>query len=452
MLRISQLSFLLAAAASLLSTASGESFLVQIKLNSNSLGRRQANPITAQGVLESHLKDVAKIAQGGEASSNSNFRITGQFDGLGDTFVIGNFVGYSAEFSPSLAESVKALPGVSRVLPNSQVTTHQTGCIARPVDPDPLSGEWGLGRISHFQNTPDPYMATHNTYRFHPNSQCSNTTIYVLDSGISRNHPEFTGRTIRWGYQAVSTWAQDDTCGHGTHIAGIAAGRNYGVQSSSQLVAIKALDGPPGDRCTGSWSGVISGLIWAAEDARTRGILARSVLLMSLGGSWNQIVNDAVDNVVDAGLTVVVSAGNSAEDACLGSPASAKKVITVGNVNLNDEVSWSSNTGCCVDIFAPGEEIASAHLNNGYARLSGTSMAAPFVAGMVLYNKCMHGYTTPVQDKVAVTTKENVIRGKITQGDSIGLCTEDPVNPSNGECEPGVGGGCAPNRILYNRC
>lgn len=270
----------------------------------------------------------------------------------------------------------KTVPKVAAIAPNSLASTSglPTNCTTRPLNPLSSAGDWGLGRISHFPNTPDPFRVAHNTYRYNPAGQCSSTTAYILDSGISISHPEFSDRTIRWGFQSNLSWPRDDVCGHGSHVAGIIGGINYGVQSATQLVALKALEGRDAS-CNGPWSGIISGIEFAVKDARDRGILESSVLVMSLGGGFNEVVNNAVDAAVDAGLTVLASAGNSGSDACLQSPASSEKAITVGSSNVGDEIAGTSNTGCCVDLFAPGENIGSAYVGSEYRTLSGTSMA-----------------------------------------------------------------------------
>lgn len=258
----------------------------------------------------------------------------------------------------------------------AETNAYPTNCTVRPLNAAPDSGEWGLGRISHFPNANNPLIRAHDTYRYNPTGICTRTTAYVLDSGISRNHPEFAGRTIRWGWQSAADWPQDDVCGHGTHIAGIIGGKNYGVQPSTELVAVKALEGRPSSgNCLGPWSGVLGGITWIVQDATSKGIKGTSVVLMSLGGAYNQVVQNAIEAAADQGITFVVSAGNNGADACKQSPAASPKVITVGSTNIDDTVSSTSNRGCCVDLFAPGNNIGSAFVPTSFRILSGTSMA-----------------------------------------------------------------------------
>ncbi|XP_023930175.1 uncharacterized protein LOC106177169 [Lingula anatina] len=127
-----------------------------------------------------------------------------------------------------------------------------------------------------------------------------------------------------------------DDCGHGTHVAGIIAGTNSGVAKRAKIISVKSL-------------------------------------------------NDAVDDLLAAGIPVIVSAGNYNEDACNYSPASATGALTVGAYDVYYGKASFSNYGSCVDLHAPGVDIGSADYqkNSGYVKMSGTSMAAPFVTGAV---------------------------------------------------------------------
>lgn len=197
-------------------------------------------------------------------------------------------------------------------------------------------------------------------------------TVYVVDAGIRYDHVEFGGRAS-FGYDVFGGNGSDCN-GHGTHVAATIGGNTYGVANRVSLVSVKVLD------CNGSgaMSGIIAAMDWIAANRRYP-----SVANLSLGGSYVQAMNDAVTRLTNAGVPVVVAAGNENVDACGSSPASAPDAITVGATDQSDVRASFSNYGSCVDFFAPGVSIPAAYYtaNNTYVYMSGTSMAAPHVAG-----------------------------------------------------------------------
>jgi len=209
-------------------------------------------------------------------------------------------------------------------------------------------------------------------------------TIFVLDTGVRVTHQEFGGRAAgaldTTGATPKECRAGDASCagdrqGHGTHCAGSAAGASYGVAPSASVKAVKVL----GDSGSGRWSWSYYALGWlATHPARP------AVASMSLGGDGTQqAMRDSVDAAVDAGVIVVVAAGNSNSDACEFSPAFVPSAITVGSTTSLDRRSSFSNYGSCTNIWAPGSNILSAgHLSDAdTTSLSGTSMACPHVSG-----------------------------------------------------------------------
>ena len=165
----------------------------------------------------------------------------------------------------------------------------------------------------------------------------------------------------------------------GTHVAGTAGGKTYGVAKNANIIALKVLN----KAGSGGLFGVLKGLEYALSDIAKKS--GKGILNMSLGGSRMQSLNDALDSAFQKGLLAVVSAGNNNVDACMISPASAGTVISVGALQKGkDELSSYSNYGVCVDIFAPGDSIKSATSadNQSLGFMSGTSMAGPLVAGV----------------------------------------------------------------------
>lgn len=127
------------------------------------------------------------------------------------------------------------------------------------------------------------------------------STVYVIDTGILTTHNDFESRAT-WGANYADSSNTDDN-GHGTHVAGIIAGKIYGVAKKASLVSVKVL----GANGSGTNSGVISGIQWAANDASSKGRSNKSVINMSLGGAKSTALNTAVKAAVDIGLTFVVA-------------------------------------------------------------------------------------------------------------------------------------------------
>lgn len=202
--------------------------------------------------------------------------------------------------------------------------------------------------------------------------------IYIVDTGVDASHPDFGGR-VADGFDAFGeNLDQVDCHGHGTHVAGIAAGSYFGVAKKATIIPIRVLN------CAGQGktSTLTAGIDWILANHATG---ALEIVNMSLGGPKDDAVNAATSRLVAAGLVVVSAAGNSNVDACSSSPASATGVLAVGSVDNSDTKSPFSNWGACVDIFAPGSRIASntPFNHSSSVQRSGTSQASPFVAGII---------------------------------------------------------------------
>jgi subtilisin family serine protease len=264
--------------------------------------------------------------------------------------------GFMARMSEDDALRMAAHPDVELV--------EEDGLIS--LDSTQLNATWGLDRIdSRSLSLDDKYVYGDNGAGVH---------AYVIDTGIRLTHSEFTGR-IGGGYDAVTAGGDADDCnGHGTHVAGILGGTTYGVAKGVTLHPVRAL-GCGGGSTT---STVIAGVDWVADN-----FIAPAVVNMSLGGGTSSSLDNAVQGLINAGITVVVAAGNDAANACYTSPARLSAAITVGATDSDDQRAYFSNYGSCLDLFAPGTDIKSAYnsSNSSTATKSGTSMAAPHVAG-----------------------------------------------------------------------
>lgn len=196
--------------------------------------------------------------------------------------------------------------------------------------------------------------------------------IYIIDTGIDLDHPNFNGR-IQFGFDAMNDGRNGNDCnGHGTHVAGTSGSETYGVAKDATVYAIRVF----GCGNSTASSNIIAGMNWVASNAQSP-----AVANMSLGGGFSQTENNIVQSMINNDVTVVVAAGNNNGNACNNSPASAPNAMTVASSTSSDARSSFSNWGSCVDIFAPGSSITSTWLNGGTNTISGTSMASPHVAG-----------------------------------------------------------------------
>ncbi|KAF8647480.1 hypothetical protein AX16_006685 [Volvariella volvacea WC 439] len=263
---------------------------------------------------------------------------------------------------------------------------------------------WGLQRIS--QDGPVPAIGPWN-YTYNDAGNASGVDVYVVDTGIYTAHSEFGGRA-RWG-ATFGGYANADGNGHGTHCAGTVGGRTYGVAKEVRLIAVKVLS----DAGSGTVSDIVSGLNWVLTQARASG--RPSVVSMSLGGSANTALDNAVATLTSGGVHVVVAAGNSNTNAANTSPARAPSAITVGAITIADSRASFSNYGSVVDVFAPGQNVISTWIGSTTATnsISGTSMATPHVAGLAAYFISKDGNQTPaaLENKIKTTCVKNAIGG-----------------------------------------
>ena len=221
--------------------------------------------------------------------------------------------------------------------------------------------------------------------RVNGGSAASSHRAWVIDTGIDMDHPDLNVDTAN-SHNCVSSGKDtgpEDLNGHGTHVAGIiAAIKNndagvVGVAPGSLVVAVRVLD----RRGSGSYSDVICGVDWVAEKAT-----AGDVANMSLGGPPSQALDDAVLAASNIAM-FTIAAGNAGADATNYSPArvNGTNVYTISAIDKSDNLTSWSNWGQPVDYAEPGLSIESTWKDGGYNTISGTSMAAPHLAGILLF-------------------------------------------------------------------
>jgi subtilisin family serine protease len=209
---------------------------------------------------------------------------------------------------------------------------------------------------------------------------------WIVDTGIDLTHPDLNVDASR-GFNAFTSGrdagSPNDGNGHGTHVSGTIAAKNnsfgvIGVAPGATVIPVKVLD----SRGSGSYSGVIAGVEHVGANGKSG-----DVANLSLGGPVSQALDDAILAASIKGIKFSLAAGNESSDANNSSPArvNGANIVTISAMDVNDKWAYFSNFGNPpVDFAAPGLSIKSTWKGGGYNTISGTSMAAPHAAGVLL--------------------------------------------------------------------
>jgi len=269
----------------------------------------------------------------------------------------------AAGLPPGVEKQLARRAEVARV--DADALAHALGKPSPPPPPQQLP--WGVNRIDA--------EWTWATYRG------AQVKVAVIDTGIDQDHPDLVANIAGgvnfvsrpwWRPADPSLW--DDKSGHGTHVAGIIGAVDnaigvIGVAPDVRLYGVRVLD----KNGSGYISDIVAGVDWAVANGM-------DIANLSLGTDSDvQSLHDACDNAAAAGLLIVAAAGNDGKD--VDYPGAYSSVIAVAATDINDLVASWSSPGPQVYVAAPGVSVRSTWKGGGYATASGTSMAAPHVAG-----------------------------------------------------------------------
>lgn len=321
------------------------------------------------------LKEDAQIAKADLPVRNANVKakalgllkkydVTGEIEEVYETAL----QGFTVRLAPGQAKKMELDAEVGYIEADRMITLSPIEMNAKPggggTTPPAESTPWGITRVGGGET----YTGT--------------SVAWIIDTGIDLDHPDLNVDVARSKTFVLSKSADDDN-GHGSHVAGTVAAIDntigvVGVAAGAKVVAVKVLSRSG----SGSTSGVVAGINYVAANAASG-----DVANMSLGGGVSTTLDNAVKNAASQGIKFALAAGNESDDANNHSPArvNGANIYTISAMGSGDNWAYFSNFGNPpVDFCAPGVSIYSTYKGGGYTTFSGTSMATPHVAGLLL--------------------------------------------------------------------
>eukprot|EP00178_Gracilaria_changii_P001131 TRINITY_DN1161_c0_g2_i1.p1 TRINITY_DN1161_c0_g2~~TRINITY_DN1161_c0_g2_i1.p1 ORF type:complete len:820 (-),score=130.93 TRINITY_DN1161_c0_g2_i1:96-2555(-) len=276
--------------------------------------------------------------------------------------------------------------------------------VTATLEPASKPVSWGLDRIDQRELPLDK--------KFDVSGFGQGTWFYLIDSGVRLTHEEFEER-VEGGYDFVNN-REDvhmDCTGHGTHVAGILAGKTYGVAKKARIMSLRVF----GCDRRARTSSIINALDWAVYHWTRTG--ANGIIVISVNTKQpSQALTSMMESVFKRGMPVIAPAGDEAGSACDSLPASMESALTVGASDRLDRISSFSNSGNCTDMYAPGSEIVSAWHTGDYSTrvVSGSAQAAAHMGGVVSHLMALNEGLVQgklVSDVIKSISTRNVLKG-----------------------------------------